>query len=148
MDPVTGRFESEDPKKRGGNWYIYTSNNPVRFVDANGEDVTYAQIKPIVMGMIGLWAMAADNPALQTLLNAWLASMGAEILGFLALRAGVDIGALLAVMGLSGAIAGFSFPWAADDFTISGKVRQFWAGYAIMLGLTMDILDLEYQNLP
>lgn len=37
-DPVTGRFASEDPISHGSNWYIYAANNPLRYVDRNGEE--------------------------------------------------------------------------------------------------------------
>ena len=36
MNPKTGRFTSEDPARSGLNWYTYTSNNPIRFVDPKG----------------------------------------------------------------------------------------------------------------
>ena len=35
-DPETGRFISEDPAMDGTNWYVYCSNNPVKFVDPWG----------------------------------------------------------------------------------------------------------------
>jgi len=37
MDPVTGRFVSEDPAQNGANWYIYCSNNATNKVDPNGH---------------------------------------------------------------------------------------------------------------
>jgi len=35
-DPTTGRFTQEDPMKDGLNWYTYTANNPVSFIDPSG----------------------------------------------------------------------------------------------------------------
>ncbi|WP_319561737.1 RHS repeat-associated core domain-containing protein [Marispirochaeta sp.] len=35
-DPELGRFISEDPIKDGVNWYVYVSNNPLKFVDPTG----------------------------------------------------------------------------------------------------------------
>ena len=35
-DPSIGRFISEDPIKDGINWYVYCSNNPIKFVDPSG----------------------------------------------------------------------------------------------------------------
>ena len=37
MDPVTGRFLSEDPARSGANWFVYASNNPPNAVDASGK---------------------------------------------------------------------------------------------------------------
>ena len=35
-DAGTGRFISEDPAMDGQNWYIYTSNNPIKYIDPTG----------------------------------------------------------------------------------------------------------------
>ncbi len=35
-DPKTGRFTTEDPIRDGINWFVYASNNPLRFVDPTG----------------------------------------------------------------------------------------------------------------
>ncbi|WP_319561731.1 RHS repeat-associated core domain-containing protein [Marispirochaeta sp.] len=37
-DPELGRFISEDPAQDGVNWYVYVSNNPLKFVDPTGLD--------------------------------------------------------------------------------------------------------------
>jgi RHS repeat-associated protein len=39
MDPVLGKFTSEDPAKDGGNWYVYCDNNPVDKLDSNGKKI-------------------------------------------------------------------------------------------------------------
>ena len=39
-DPSSGRFISEDPIKDGLNWYVYCSNNPIKYVDPSGLVVT------------------------------------------------------------------------------------------------------------
>lgn len=36
-DPGIGRFVSEDPAKDGQNWYVYCANNPLRYVDPDGQ---------------------------------------------------------------------------------------------------------------
>ena len=36
-NPVNGRFLSEDPARDGYNWYVYCDNNPVIYIDPNGE---------------------------------------------------------------------------------------------------------------
>ncbi|WP_319561733.1 RHS repeat-associated core domain-containing protein [Marispirochaeta sp.] len=40
-DPELGRFISEDPIQDGTNWYVYVSNNPLKFVDPTGLDYIY-----------------------------------------------------------------------------------------------------------
>ena len=35
-DPYIGRFTQRDPAGDGGNWYAYTYNNPLRFIDPDG----------------------------------------------------------------------------------------------------------------
>jgi len=35
-DAQTGRFLSEDPARDGANWYIYCSNNPIKYIDPSG----------------------------------------------------------------------------------------------------------------
>ena len=39
MDPLTGRFISEDPAGDGTNWYVYCGDNPVNAVDPTGHFV-------------------------------------------------------------------------------------------------------------
>jgi RHS repeat-associated protein len=41
-DAGTGRFISEDPARDGQNWFIYVSNNPLKFIDPTGmREVVY-----------------------------------------------------------------------------------------------------------
>ena len=35
-DPMTGRFATVDPIRDGRNWYVYTTNDPVNFIDPWG----------------------------------------------------------------------------------------------------------------
>jgi RHS repeat-associated protein len=37
MDPVLGRFISEDPSKDGANWFVYCGDEPVNLVDTSGR---------------------------------------------------------------------------------------------------------------
>ena len=36
LDPVAGRFLTEDPSRDGTNWYGYCNNNPVNMIDPTG----------------------------------------------------------------------------------------------------------------
>ena len=38
MDPVTGRFLSEDPARDGANWFGYCGGDPVNAVDRDGRE--------------------------------------------------------------------------------------------------------------
>ncbi|CEK18154.1 RHS repeat-associated core domain [Chthonomonas calidirosea] len=47
MDPVLGRFISEDPAKHSSNWFLYCIENPINFTDPSGLagtalDIAYA----------------------------------------------------------------------------------------------------------
>jgi RHS repeat-associated protein len=50
MDPVTGRFISEDPAKDGGNWFEYADSSPTNRVDATGK-FSLSNLS------LGVWAM-------------------------------------------------------------------------------------------
>ena len=38
MDPDTARFISEDPSKKGGNWFSYCENDPINLIDTSGKE--------------------------------------------------------------------------------------------------------------
>jgi hypothetical protein len=38
-DPITGRFLTEDPSRKGVNWYAYCENDPINRIDPDGLDV-------------------------------------------------------------------------------------------------------------
>ena len=40
-DPYIGRFTQRDPIGDGGNWYAYTANNPLKFVDPTGLELVF-----------------------------------------------------------------------------------------------------------
>ena len=41
-DPYVGRFTQRDPIAKGVNWYAYTANNPLKFVDPDGRAIKFA----------------------------------------------------------------------------------------------------------
>jgi len=41
-DSNSGRFMNSDPAKDGVNWYLYAANNPLRFIDPDGERIRVA----------------------------------------------------------------------------------------------------------
>ena len=42
-DPHAGRFISRDPIMDGVNWYAYTNNNPLKYIDPNGKEPVQIQ---------------------------------------------------------------------------------------------------------
>jgi len=56
MDPVTGRFVSEDPACNGANWFIYCDDNPVGWYDASGTS------KRISIPDFPGWEYRVDKP--------------------------------------------------------------------------------------
>jgi RHS repeat-associated protein len=54
-DPTTGRFLTEDPSRKGVNWYAYCENNPVNITDPSGRDPVGANRvpQPLILGAAG-----------------------------------------------------------------------------------------------
>jgi RHS repeat-associated protein len=42
-DPITGRFLTEDPSRKGVNWYAYCGNNPINMTDPTGRQSKEAE---------------------------------------------------------------------------------------------------------
>jgi len=66
MDPVLGRFLSEDPSKDGANWFVYCEDEPVDRIDDNGkvdfmEDLQGSTL--FFLGLCFLYAAAYGGPA-------------------------------------------------------------------------------------
>ena len=40
-DPYIGRFTQRDPIGQGVNWYAYTMNNPMKFIDPTGTKIVF-----------------------------------------------------------------------------------------------------------
>jgi RHS repeat-associated protein len=55
MDPVLGRFASEDPALDGDNWFVYCGNDPVGLFDPSGK----ARQPAINLG--GGWGISIDG---------------------------------------------------------------------------------------
>jgi RHS repeat-associated protein len=58
MDPVLGRFLSEDPSKDGANWFVYCGDEPVNHVDPNGK-IEWEQFAAAIIALIGFAMMYA-----------------------------------------------------------------------------------------
>ena len=54
MDPVTGRFISEDPAYKGFNWYIYCRDNPTNILDQSGKDGSLGEMLTSIGASLGL----------------------------------------------------------------------------------------------
>jgi len=58
MDPMCGRFISEDPAQNGFNWFTYALNNPVSLVDPDGKaPITWSGLQAAInkLGNYGFW---------------------------------------------------------------------------------------------
>ncbi len=103
MDPVTGRFLSEDPARDGANWFGYCGGDPVNAVDRDGR-VTEAFGWMIVFLVIGWSSNIGLHPKLSAVLQFISVSREAQLLLEMAgamqtelrmLRSAVAAGALL-----------------------------------------------------
>lgn len=64
-DPTTGRFFTEDPSRKGVNWYAYCENNPVNVTDPTGRqsvDQEKVAARPTGLGVAGAGGMKAAQP--------------------------------------------------------------------------------------
>jgi len=71
-DPVTGRFESEDPAKQGVNWYVYCIDNPVNSLDTDGQLAMYPLGAALASFIWFVWHFQfSDNSINDGLRLAW-----------------------------------------------------------------------------
>lgn len=52
LDPVTGRFLSQDPDRSGLNWFVYANQNPISAVDADGRNAVDLALIHLLIGLI------------------------------------------------------------------------------------------------
>jgi RHS repeat-associated protein len=68
-DPIVGRFLTEDPSRKGGNWYAYCENNPINKTDPTGLDVGQNEynkaVKENVQELTSAQDTARNDPNLQ-----------------------------------------------------------------------------------
>jgi len=58
MDPVLGRFISEDPSQDGGNWFVYCDSNSINLQDRSGKDDATNWLTVGWMFAIASWIVA------------------------------------------------------------------------------------------
>jgi RHS repeat-associated protein len=87
VDPVLGRFASEDPAQDGTNWFSYCSNNPTGFRDRTGR--------------AGEWAEIPGMPGWEYRIDRWYQAAGSnDMLRDVALRyKGKDMGSFVIGQG-------------------------------------------------
>lgn len=73
MDPVTGRFISEDSGHNGGNWYAYCDGNPSNKVDSDGK------VSRFWAGWDTSWYGAGLTATLSALLLVWLSQRVSDV---------------------------------------------------------------------
>jgi RHS repeat-associated protein len=142
MDPVTGRFVSEDPAQDGANWYGYTTNNPVDRVDPSGkEDVWHFILSMLGEGvfMLGILAfiigmvkvLAAPGVAFLAVAGGW-AAVGV-ILGLVLMA----LGAVLYLVGTLGELNGIAQPIR----NAGGGLNSILAVYAFEQVMCLAIME-------
>jgi RHS repeat-associated protein len=138
MDPVLGRFLSEDPGRDGANWFVYCGSNPINKVDTDGrtscsmDDISCAEwLLAIGKGFtltalygLTLAAIACDIQFWKSNCRTWGGVLGMAISG----------GWMMALLGFGGSVPSW-FYW----FTAGSLVMQAC--------LTMSALIAEYQKL-
>ena len=84
-NPVNGRFLSEDPARDGYNWYVYCDNNPLIYVDPNGE--FWETLLDVVSLGFSIYDVVSD----PTDIWAW-AGLAGDIIDFIPFVTGVGEG--------------------------------------------------------
>lgn len=97
-DPLTGRFLTEDPSRKGVNWYAYCENNPVNRIDPSGRATAEMVLSEV---------------------ESFFSSAGEELSG---------VGSKLGVVGAVVAIGGFAmehvYPKAIENIVRTNEVYQ------------------------
>ena len=129
--PKIGRFTSEDPIRDGLNWYTYSYNNPVYFVDTSG-------LKPYSVNAIGdknkgkfnLYVSPQWLDAVQTGIG-WIPAVGWGFTAFTwtGLRLAGYRGVSYDVTGALGVASGAANRIISNDFI---KTMSKWAGVALI----------------
>ena len=146
MDPVTGRFLSEDPARDGANWFGYCGGDPVNAVDRDGR----RHLRPheqdhFWLGCLLAWeafgfaACAAMSPPVASAIF-----QAAAVATFLAsayqssLALGLNDGRGLmfggAITGICGTLAGVVVPMIISV----GKLASFGAAGAVCGGAVLS----------
>jgi RHS repeat-associated protein len=110
MDPVTGRFVSEDPAKSGKNWFLYVENNPTNRIDADGRYsslvnllltlIVALAVLSILSGLLNLIVQAANGTAID-----WDSVFAAARLP---LEIGLMVGAIVGGTSIGAGVFGFA----------------------------------------
>jgi RHS repeat-associated protein len=138
MDPVTGRFVSEDPAKHGINWYSYVNANPITLVDISGRNPAAVVIGALLLISFTLGFMmgyTGFNPSPSDW-AAWgiTTGVGATITGLSATKMVMAVVTFLATtagLGVFGAVAALA-------------VILFIAG--ARLGAEIRFMQIEEEN--
>ena len=147
MDPVLGRFASEDPGKDRNNWFAYCSNDPVNMIDKNGQYLTKEITGAFVTLFVGLTtsaffrgvfivaALCFFAPELVLLSTPMMAATGPEggVLIYL-MCVGIAEGYNMAVTGLA----------CRTYAGIAGEVVGMMGGYTatmILMDACMEMVD-------
>jgi len=109
----SGRFISEDPAMKGGNWFAYCKNDPVNKIDVTGKDATdiFGAFLSGIVALIcrtGAKSLTGATPA--ELLNAFLggiagfaaAKIGGSVTEALEVGSSAGIGAWMTGMSVGG----------------------------------------------
>ena len=156
MDPLTGRFISEDPANNGVNWFTYCGNNPVNLVDNNGKNPYLIAGALIIIGaLVGLGyylvssgingqditlsgagdaALAGGLTTLATILLMVVAGVGVPML------TGTEL-AIATILAMPGGIL-LGIPGGMLDSTPNSWENSV-SRHIMEIGLACDMVDAE-----
>ena len=124
-DPAAGRFISEDPARNGTNWYVYSNNNPISFVDPTGEGAEWSSLANMLWmigGLIKLYAwIHLIAPGFSMLMEGTAIRLAAAFMPWMLSPAEESAGIFMEAMGGRDMISGVGL-------FVLGTMFQFAAG--------------------
>jgi RHS repeat-associated protein len=148
MDPVLGRFISEDPSRDGANWFVYCDSNSINLQDRSGKDAATNWLTVGWMLAIASWIVAvygflwgAANIELPEDSEPEVSDPLIVEMPIQAVNA-VQILALLAVAAFNVAFLGLpsSMGWKAIQLDVVSGLVNIFVSSAEKYGITLTIL--------
>jgi len=158
-DPSLGRFNSEDSKQSGNNWFTYCSNNPTNQVDKDGHDDVTSQWKAgdafvAALLFVGAWNLVKSGWAsVKTSYATFREGQALYLSGSLMMDSGTLPGLLIgfgqAFTGIVGELAGAVGMIAGVGQMVIGLELMSVCAFIVLNDNDVGTADAEfYSHVP